>query len=374
LIWLKFLLSEKIRQYTNPGVSHDERGSKASQRRQEKTAADAEGKKGEKAREKAEQRQSVDLRMRWCFWIFFLTISPLMAETIPTGIYAAVLTPLKDDLSCDSEQLASHSFELIERGCQGIALFGTTGEGSSFSVEERKAELEKLVDAGFDPKRIILANGSASILDTVELAHAALKHGCAALLVCPPSFYKNVQDEGVIAYYREVIRRTDNPHLKVLLYHIPQYSGVPISLKTIEALRNEFPDTVIGIKESEGNLTFTKEILQAFPRFQVFVGNERQIIEAVHAGGSGSICGIANLFPELIYSLYEQGKAAMGPNPQEIDAIFASIQGYGFIAAAKSFMQEKKGWKWRFVRPPLLPLTPTEASDFYSKLSFASTS
>ncbi len=279
--------------------------------------------------------------------------------TIPSGIYAATLTPLNNDLSCDSTLLSSHCFELIERGCQGIALFGTTGEGSSFSTAEKKVELKKLIDRGFDPKRIILANGSANIHDTVELAQAAVTLGCAAVLISPPSFYKNVQEEGVIAYYREVIRRTAWSKLKVILYHIPQYSGVPISLKTIESLRKEFPGIVMGIKESEGNLDFTKAILERFPGFKVFIGNESQISESVRSGGSGAICGLANLYPELICGLYERKKES-----NNIDLIFQIIQGYPFISTAKAC----KGW--HFVRPPLVPLCLAEALDLQRKLDF----
>ncbi len=279
---------------------------------------------------------------------------------ISNGVYAAVLTPLHPDLRCDSKTLASHCFELIRRGCTGVALFGTTGEGPSFSLAERIKTLQKLIDEGLDPKKIILANGSSGIQDTVELGREGLKQGCAALLIAPPSFYKNISDEGVLAFYRTIIKEIDSPNLRILLYHIPQFSGVPISLKVIEVLRNEFPQIVIGIKESEGNLALTKAILERFPGFKVFVGKEKQIIEAVHLGGAGTICGVANLYPELIGSLYRQGQEAASPNPAALDALFTALQGLPFIPAAKFVMERREGEIWHTVCPPLSPLSQAQ--------------
>lgn len=268
-------------------------------------------------------------------------------KTLHEGIYAAALTPMHSDLSCNSELLKGHCFDLIKRGCQGIALFGTTGEGPSFSVSERIEALKSVVSQGLDPKKIILGNGSSSIPDTVDLAKAALELGCQNLLIAPPSFYKKITDAGLSAYYRTIIQKINHPHLRVLLYHIPQYSGVPITLPVIRTLLKEFPKTMIGLKESEGNLTFTKEILKEFPGFQLFVGNESQIIEAVSLGASGSICGIANLFPELIVSLFHQGKKGMGPNPPEFEKVYRSFKERPFIPGAKAMMN------WHTVRPPL---------------------
>ena len=289
-------------------------------------------------------------------------------KQIPPGIYAAPLTPLNEDSSCNWPVFVRHSFDLLEQGCTGIALFGTMGEGPSFSLNERKEGLEKLIAAGFNPKKIILANAGSPIPDTVELARAAIDHGCAALLVAPPSFYKNVKEEGVIDYYREIIRKTANRKLKILLYHIPQMSGVPITLEIIRILRIEFPENVIGIKESEGNWPFAKSILETFPDFEVFVGNERSIIDAVQHGGSGSICGMGNLYPKLIVSLYESGKKKSRDHQETIDTVSTALKSLPFIAAAKAVMEKRGGKGWHRVRPPLCPLTEEEKRTLFKKL------
>jgi 4-hydroxy-tetrahydrodipicolinate synthase len=297
-----------------------------------------------------------------------MTLNDLEKRGLPDGVYAAVLTPMRSDFSCDHKKLASHCIELIRQGCTGVALFGTTGEGPSFSLAERIEALQKLILGGLAPEKIILANGSSGIWDTVALGHEVLKHGCGALLIAPPSFYKNISDEGVLAFYREIIQKIANPKLRILLYHIPQLSGVPISLKIIETLREEFPEIVIGIKESEGNLPFAKAILEAFPGFKVFVGKESHIIESVHLGGSGTICGIANLYPELICSLYSQGKEANSPNPAAIENVFKALNGIPFIPAAKSLMESRQGEIWHALRPPLIPLSTVQRELFISAL------
>ncbi len=284
----------------------------------------------------------------------------LETDDLGSGVYAAALTPMRADFSPDYQKLASHVRSLLERGCKGVALFGTTGEGPSFSSLERIDLLQKLIEEGIDPKKILVANGSSNIRDTAQLGKEALKHGCAAFLVVPPSFYKNISDEGVLAFYREVIEKIARPNLRLILYHIPQYSGVPISLEVIAQLRKEFPKIVIGIKESAGDLSFTKAILKKFPGFKVFVGKEKQIIETVHLGGAGAICGLANVYPEQICSLYDQGKRANSPNPLAIDMLFNALQGIPFIAAAKAIMENREGKIWQTLRPPLMLLTAAQ--------------
>ncbi|MBS0626104.1 MAG: dihydrodipicolinate synthase family protein [Verrucomicrobia bacterium] len=261
------------------------------------------------------------------------------------GIYAAVLTPLKKDLSCDVEKLVQHSLGLIEKGCQGVALFGTTGEGPSFSTRERIDVLLRAVALGLDPKKILFGNAASSIDDTVEAAKAVCSVGCAALLAAPPCFYKNVKEEGVVSFYREIIRRSGDGRLKVILYHIPQFSGVPMTIPIIEKLVSEFSETIVGLKESEGNLPLAKAAIERFKNLMIYVGSEKMIVDAVRAGGAGSICGLANLYPELICSLLQKEV-----NPPEIDQIFQGLKGLDFIPALKAEL------RWHDVRPPLVKM------------------
>lgn len=273
---------------------------------------------------------------------------------IEKGIYAAALTPLHTDLQCNAPALTEHCLQLIARGCKGVVLFGTTGEGNSFSVEEKKKVLKQTIAKGLDPKKIILANGSACLPDTIELAKTAVECNCLASLIAPPCFFKNITEEGILAFYREVIHQAADPKLKILLYHIPQFTGVPLTLNIVKTLCAEFPGVVIGLKESEGNLPFTKAILENVPGCQVFVGFEKQIPIAVSYGASGSICGMANLWPEQICSLYEKGSAS------GLENAFKALETLPFIALFKALLAKEKGANWNLVRPPLTPLSEKE--------------
>lgn len=284
------------------------------------------------------------------FLFSILQVANIMAYDIENGVYVASLTPLHSDLSCNHELLTEHCLQLIERGCKGVVLFGTTGEGPSFSLEEKKYTLKKAISNGLDSKKIIVANGSSCLQDTVDLALAALENDCLACLIAPPCFFKNVTDEGVISFYREIIQRVSDSRLKVILYHIPQYSGVPISLNVIKSLFEEFPNTVVGIKESEGNLSLVQEILKAVPQFKVFVGKETHIPLAVSYGASGSICGMANLWPELLCSVYEKGDIS---KLEQVSTIFKNSP---FIASCKAILSDGQNPNWNLVRPPLVSL------------------
>lgn len=278
------------------------------------------------------------------------------------GIYAAVATPLHEDLRIHHEELARHCNDLLGRGCAGIALFGTTGEGPSFSLKERLEALEILTQS-VHPGQIILANGSSGIQDTVQLCRAAINHGCCAVLLSPPSYFKNIREEGTVSYYREILQRVSR--LPVLLYHYPKLTGVPITMSVIAALRGEFPEMVVGLKESEGDLAFTKEILAQFPGFHVFVGKELQIAEAVRSGGAGAICGLANLYPELIRDFYEN------PTPthvKKLESISQKFRVVPFNAAVKCALETQRGSPWRAVSPPLVFLETAERQAFLRDL------
>lgn len=296
-----------------------------------------------------------------------LTLEAITMEKF-NGIYAASLTPLHEDGSCDFDVYADHCKELIAQGCSGVVLFGTTGEGSSFTVAERQEAIQAVISRGVDPQKIIASVGCPAIDDTVKLTHAALAAKCAAVLMMPPYFFKKVSDAGVIQFYREVIHKVNHPDLKIILYHIPQHSGVRISLEVIRTLTKEFPNTVIGMKESEGNFELVEGVLKEFPHFQLLVGNETMIADAVCLGAAGGVSGIANICPQLICSLYK-GKERQS----DIETLMALVKKQPFIPAAKTIMQQKKGASWGVLRPPLTALTLEQKLKFiedFQKLGY----
>lgn len=286
------------------------------------------------------------------------------------GIYAAALSPMHVDYSCNCKALVEHCNDLINRGCKGVVLFGTTGEGTSFSVAERIQIITKVFQLGIDPQRTIIGISCCAIDDVMKLASLAIDYHCPAVLIAPPFFYKNVSDEGVIDFYRNIILSVNRPGLKIMLYHIPQFSGVPITINIIKALKEEFPNNVIGIKESEGNLNFTREILSNFDDFKVFVGSEVHISEAVQLGAAGGISGIVNAYLELICSLYEYGKDQNKPNQNpKINNISQIIKNYPTSPAIKTIVESQKGGDWHVMRPPLISLNEQQKKELKELLN-----
>ena len=152
------------------------------------------------------------------------------------GIIPAVLTPLKADGAPDSTKLAAHCRWLLARGADALGGFGTTGEANSFTVAERVRVLEDLAAAGIAGARLLPGTGAAAASDAVERTRAALKAGAAGVLMLPAFYYKNPSDEGMAAFFAEVIEKVGDSRLRVYLYHFPQMAGVPITFGVIERL------------------------------------------------------------------------------------------------------------------------------------------
>src|SRR5512143_2804360 len=176
-----------------------------------------------------------------------------MDEPRIRGVWCATLTPLDANGDVDRARLRDHAQMLLARGVDGIAPFGTTGEGPSFSTAERRAGLDALIESGIDARRIAPATGCAALVDAVELTRHAVQTGCIGALVLPPFFFKDIDDEGVFASYAKLIERVGDARLRIYLYHIPQVSGVPIGYGAIERLLGAFPGVIAGVKDSAGD-------------------------------------------------------------------------------------------------------------------------
>ena len=165
---------------------------------------------------------------------------------------AAVLTAMKPDLSPDLDRMGAHARWLLANGCNGLGVLGTTGEANSFGLHERKAILEGLIACGVPAGVMMPGTGCASLTDTVELTLHAKAQGCRGVLVLPPFYYKGPSDDGLFAYFSEVINRVGGG-IAIYLYHFPQQSAVPFSLDLIGRLLKAYPGAVKGVKDSSGD-------------------------------------------------------------------------------------------------------------------------
>lgn len=278
-----------------------------------------------------------------------------------SGVYCATVTPLNADLSPDLARLGAHCQNLLADGCHGIALLGTTGEANSFSVAERKAILEGALDAGITPEQLAPGVGVAAIPDTVELTRHALSLGVTRVVMLPPFYYKGVSDDGIFAAYARIIEAVADPRLKLILYHIPQTSAVPLSRPLVKRLIAAFPETVVGLKDSSGDYGN----MQGDPLLLPFL----------KIGGAGCITATSNLAARALRTIYDHhadpARAAEVDAAQgHIEAARAMLNSYGQIPTIKAVLAERDGGDgWSRLRPPLLPFAAEKLGELRERVA-----
>jgi 4-hydroxy-tetrahydrodipicolinate synthase len=234
------------------------------------------------------------------------------------------------------------------------------------SVAEKIALLDALVAAGLPPTRMMPGTGCCAFTDSVALTRHALRLGCAGVLMLPPFYYKGVPDEGLFRSYAEVIERVDDDRLRIYLYHIPPVSQVPISLALIERLLDAYRGTIAGIKDSSGDWSNTKAMLERFqPRgFDVFAGSETFLLATLRGGGAGCITATGNVNPGPIARLAETWRESdASAQQQALDRVRAAFQNFPMIPALKRAIAHHSGDpSWATVRPPLVELTDAQAA------------
>ena len=272
------------------------------------------------------------------------------------GVYAPVVTPFHGNQETNIGQFIAHCEWLVQNGV-GLAIFGTNSEANSLSVTERIQLTEELLDAGVEAGSMMPGTGSSSITDAVTLTRHAVTNGAPGVLVLPPFFYKNVSDDGLFAYYSEIIERVGDSRLALYLYHIPALSGAPITLNLIERLLEAYPESIAGVKDSSGDWNNTKSMIDEFAKqgLSIFPASEAFLSEALSIGGAGCISATANVNPRNLADLFARALGADGKSLQERATQVRSVfQPLPMIAAMKHVIAAYSGREdWRNVRPPL---------------------
>jgi 4-hydroxy-tetrahydrodipicolinate synthase len=288
------------------------------------------------------------------------------------GVFAPVLTPFRADLSPDKAAHLRFCRWLLANDA-GLAIFGTNSEANSLSVAERLGLLNNLVEGGIPPGRIVPGTGTSALPDTITLTQAALDCGSPAVLMLPPFFYKNVSDDGVFASYSEVIERIGDRRLKILLYHIPRVSGVPITLSLIGRLLARYPETIAGIKDSSGDLQNTLGVLREYPELRVFCASESLLLETMRHGGAGCISACANVNPAAINRLWRDFDGPDAVRLQEaVNPVRSIFESRPMIAALKAAAAHFGNHAdFAVVRPPLMRFDASQKSDLLAALAGA---
>jgi len=288
-----------------------------------------------------------------------------------SGVLSPVVTPFKPDLSPDADKFARQCQWLMSQNV-GLAVFGTNSEANSLSTEEKTELLDRLVAAGVDPARMMPGTGCCALTDSVRLTKHAVKLGCAGVLMLPPFYYKGVSDDGLFRSFAEVVERVGDSALRIYLYHIPPVSNVPITLTLIERLLKAYPGTIAGAKDSGGDWSHTKAMLDQFAKagFDVFPGAETFLLAGMRGGGAGCISATTNTNPAAIARLYATWRDADADAQQKrLDEIRGTFAKYPMIPALKAAIAHWSGIaNWATVRPPLVALTSEQAASLVSDL------
>jgi 4-hydroxy-tetrahydrodipicolinate synthase len=226
-----------------------------------------------------------------------------------SGLWVALATPLTPHGHVDHAALVDHATWLLGQGCDGVVPFGTTGEGTSFSGAERLAAVQTLLSGGIQAERIGLGAGCPAVPDTIAITRGALSLGLHHVLLLPPYFYRNVDAKGIEDAFAAVLDGVADDRLRATLYHIPQVSGVPVPPSAVAALRARYGVVVAGVKDSSADFASFRAFRAAAPDVAITVGNEADIARALAEGGAGTICGMANLVPDLVRTMFEDPSA-----------------------------------------------------------------
>jgi 4-hydroxy-tetrahydrodipicolinate synthase len=267
------------------------------------------------------------------------------------GLSAALATPFTAGGAIDYRRLCDHASWCLAHGCDSVTAFGTTGEGASVSLGERERVLGALAASGIEGGRLIVGVSASAVGDAVEQARIGLAFSCRAFLIAPPFYFKNAAEEGIFAWFAELFERLGAQARGVFLYNIPAMTAVSLPVSLIERLRDAFPGIVAGVKDSSGDWPYTQALLRRRGDLAVLIGDERHLAAGVRHGADGSICGVANIVPEVVRRL-----AVDGADDPRVNRLVEAMARHPIIPALKSLIAERSGDEaWLRVRPPLVP-------------------
>jgi 4-hydroxy-tetrahydrodipicolinate synthase len=281
------------------------------------------------------------------------------------SVYSAVLTPFKKDLTIDTKLFIAHCEFLLKNNIS-LAPLGTTGEANSISISEKLDLIKIIANSDLPKEKIIIGTGNTSFVDAALLTKTAVENKIYSVLLLPPFYYKNVSDEGVYQYYKEIINIVKSIDLRIFLYNIPQVSGVTISIDLVNRLKKEFSDTITGIKDSSGNFENTKKYKE-IKNFIVYPGSEKFLYDGLHIGCSGCISATTNVNIEAAKLINSFDKSEGESINKKIKSVRDIFEKYPVIPALKA-TKIKEDSNWSNIRPPLVALSDQQRSNLAKDL------
>ncbi len=290
---------------------------------------------------------------------------------LPDGVFAASVTPLKKDFSIDHEALFNHCNWLLANGNNGICLMGTTGEANSFSMEERMAALDYLIEKGIPAHLLLVGTGCCALPDTIKLTQHAVSKKVGGILMLPPFYYKGLTDDGLTQYFKLVIEAVNDPDLKIYLYHFPKMTGVPFTVPFVKNLVELYPETIVGMKDSGGDWNNMETICREIPGFKLYAGTEKYFLSVLKANGAGVISATTTLTGPMAAAVYARKDE---PDATELQAQLtdarAALEGPPFPSCVKHVLAKRsQNSDWLHIRPPNSNLTSSQIKELEDKLA-----
>jgi 4-hydroxy-tetrahydrodipicolinate synthase len=270
-----------------------------------------------------------------------------------SGVIAAIATAVDHNGEPDCARSTRLAKFLLDNGCDALNVLGTTGEATSFSLDQRRRVMTAYRDSGLPMKRLMVGTGAAALSDAIALTRCAAELGYAGALLLPPFYYKDVSDEGLLGFVEAIISATEEWPIPIYLYHFPALSGIPWHLALITRLLTRFGGRIAGLKDSSGDLGFARAATDLVPRFAVFPSNEATLEEARAGAFAGCISATANVNADLCARAYRRGDADALDAAVRIRSFFAEKPLIPGIKALLAHIHRDSAWARTM--PPLEP-------------------
>jgi 4-hydroxy-tetrahydrodipicolinate synthase len=275
-----------------------------------------------------------------------------------SGVIAAIATPIDEGGAPGLKRAVNLARYLLDNGCDGLNVLGTTGEATSFSVDERKGVMDAYKANGLPMHRLMVGTGAASVTDAVALTRHAADLGFGGALVLPPFYYKGVPDDGLAAYIETLVKATDQKPIPIYLYHFPAMSGLPWHVALIRRLLDSFSSRIAGLKDSSGDMAYARSTAAIAKNFAVFPSTEACLLEARRGDFAGCISATANLNADLCARAWSEGDTTALDAAVAIRKLF---DGKPLVPGVKALLAHIHGDAGLSrVRPPLAPFSAAD--------------
>jgi 4-hydroxy-tetrahydrodipicolinate synthase len=274
------------------------------------------------------------------------------------GVIAAIATPVDAAGAPDTARATRLARYLLDHGCDGLNVLGTTGEATSFSLEQRKRVMSAYRDAKLPLDRMMVGTGAAAVSDAIALTRHAAELGFGGALVLPPFYYKGVPDEGLVAYIEAIVQATAGKPIPLYLYHFPQQSGLHWHVGLVKRLLGAFGARIVGLKDSSGDMAYAREAAAIAPTFHVFPSTEAVLLDARSGAFAGCISATANLNADLCGRAWSRGDQAALDAAVTIRRLF---DGKPLVSGVKALLAHIHGDPaLARVKPPLAPYSAAD--------------